>query len=263
MARRLATARTRSKRLQRPQQLALQLRGWGGQREGAGRPRVPGSISHAARPKLACRFPVHVTLKLGESLPNLRTARLIRVVEQCLREGKQRAGFRLVHYGVQAHHLHLIVEAQSAQTLSAGVKGLSVRVAKRLNATLGRSGRVFVERYFSRILKTPRQTRAAIAYVLLNCRRHDAQRGRSRDPGWIDPCSSGRFFDGGTGWSASRKSQATVEGRVASSTRSCRCGFPTSSTGREGSTRGPGPCGFVENPHDHLAGNSDGAGAAS
>jgi hypothetical protein len=101
-----------------------------------------------------------------------------------------------VHYSVQAHHLHLVVEAQSAQALGAGIKGLSVRIAKRLNATLGRTGRVFAERYFARILKTPRQTRAALAYVLLNARRHDAQRGRVRAAGWVDPCSSGRFFDG-------------------------------------------------------------------
>jgi hypothetical protein len=139
---------------------------------------------------------VHVTLKLDPSLPNLRTKPLALLVEGCLRQGKECEGFRLVHYSVQAHHLHLIVEAQNAQALGAGIKGLSVRLARRLNAKLGRRGRVFVERYFSRILRTPRQTRAALAYVLLNCRRHDAQRGTSRDPGWIDPWSSGRYFDG-------------------------------------------------------------------
>jgi hypothetical protein len=135
-------------------------------------------------------------LKLDESLPNLRSKQLVRVIEPCLRQGKERDGFRLVHYSVQAHHLHLVVEAHSAQALAAGIKGLSVRIAKRLNAALGRTGRVFAARYFARILKTPRQTRAAIAYVLLNARRHDAQRGRCRDATWIDPCSSGRTFDG-------------------------------------------------------------------
>jgi hypothetical protein len=139
---------------------------------------------------------VHVTLKVDPSLPNLRTKLLVRVIEECLRHGKEREGFRLVHFSVQAHHLHLIVEALCAQTLSAGVKGLSVRIAKRLNATLGRKGRVFVERYFARILRTPSQTKAAIAYVILNARRHDRQRGRVRNRGWVDPCSSGRFFDG-------------------------------------------------------------------
>jgi REP element-mobilizing transposase RayT len=194
MAHRVTTARTGSQR-RRPEQLELPVRGWGGRRAGAGRP-SSGRARHAARPALASRFPVHVTLKVDPSLPNLRSKVLARVIERCLRQGKERDGFRLVHFSVQAHHLHLIIEALNAQTLSAGAKGLSVRLAKRLNATLGRKGRVFVERYFSRILRTPTQTRAAIAYVLLDCRRHDRQRGRVRNRGWIDPCSSGRFFDG-------------------------------------------------------------------
>jgi len=196
MARRLT--HTRRKRRRRPRQLELRARSWGGRREGAGRPSL-GRVPRVTRPSLASRFPVHVTLKLDESLPNLRSKPLVRVIEPCLRQGKEREGFRLVHYSVQAHHLHLVVEAHSAQALAAGIKGLSVRIAKRLNAALGRSGRVFAERYFARILKTPRQARAAIAYVILNARRHAAQRGQKLASTWVDPCSSGRFFDGWRG----------------------------------------------------------------
>jgi hypothetical protein len=32
--------------------------------------------------------------------------------------------------------------------------------------------------------------------VLNNARRHAAQRGMTCERGWIDPCSSGRYFDG-------------------------------------------------------------------
>lgn len=180
-----------------PRQLELPVRSWGGRREGAGRkPIRPDRVPHASRPALASRFPVHVTLKVDQTLPNLRGSQLCRLIEQCFRQGKQREGFRLVHYSIQSHHLHLIVEAQHAQALCSGVKGLSVRVAKRINQQLGRKGRVFVERYFSGALKTPRQVRNCLNYVLLNCRRHDAQRARVRAPGWVDPCSSGRYFDG-------------------------------------------------------------------
>jgi hypothetical protein len=68
-----------------------------------------------------------------------------------------------------------------------------------MNATLGRTGRAFADRYFARVLKTPRQTRATIAYVLLNARRHASQRGHKLARSWVDPCSSGRFFDGWCG----------------------------------------------------------------
>jgi hypothetical protein len=175
--------------------LRPRTKGRGGSREGAGRPKGD-RAPHGSRPPLASRFPVHVTLCVDESLPNLRARAQARVIEGALRAGKDRNRLRLVHYSIQSHHLHLIVEAPDAAALAAGIKGLSVRMAKRLNAALGRRGRVFVDRYFSRILTTPSQVRNCLAYVLLNIRRHDAQRGQRRDRAWIDPCSSGRFFDG-------------------------------------------------------------------
>ena len=153
-------------------------------------------MPHTRRPALASRFPVHVTLSVQKVLPNLRSSRVFRVVEQSLRLSREREDFRLVHYSVQGHQLHLIVEAHNAEALCRGIKGLSVRLAKRLNFALGRRGRVFADRYFSRILRTPSQTKAALGYVLLNARRHDSQRRRVRDRGWVDPCSSGRFLDG-------------------------------------------------------------------
>jgi hypothetical protein len=197
MARR--AQRPRSKRRQ-PIQLGLVFSAWGGRREGAGR--KPGAIRvtpHARRPKLASRFPVHVTLRVEDALPSLRTPALCRVLERCFAAGREKDGFRLVHYSVQRHHLHLIVEATSAGRLTAGIRGLSIRVARRLNATLDRRGRVFADRYFARILRTPRQVHDTLRYVLLNAQRHDAQRGRSREHGWLDPCSSGLYFNGWRG----------------------------------------------------------------
>ena len=168
---------------------------WGGRREGAGRKVTkPGRVPHHARPALASRHPVHVTFKLEPSLPSVRT--LIEPLEECLRAGKERGAFRLIHYAVQAQHLHLIVEASNAEVLASGVKGISVRIARRVNKELGRRGRVFVERYHVHILKTPRETRTALACVLSNVRKHASQRGEQSAWSWIDHCSSGRFFDG-------------------------------------------------------------------
>jgi len=53
------------------------------------------------------------------------------------------------------------------------------------------------DRFHAHVLRTPREMRSAIAYVLLNARRHLAKLGRRVDPhGQIDPASSGRWFDG-------------------------------------------------------------------
>jgi REP element-mobilizing transposase RayT len=148
------------------------------------------------RAALASRHPVHVTVRVVRGLPNLRALKLFRVVRRALGAGAVRDGFRLVHYSVQSNHLHLIVEAKDTASLSAGMKGLQVRIARRLNRRLGRSGKVFTRRFHARALKTPTEVRNALVYVLNNARRHAAQRGRELARDFLDPCSSAASFDG-------------------------------------------------------------------
>jgi hypothetical protein len=176
--------------------------GWGGKRRGAGR-KPTGAVSHASRPLLASRFPVHVTLKVDSSLDTLREPPLLLVVEECLRKGKEKEEkpFRLVHYSIQEHHLHLIAEAAHADALARGVQGLAIRIARGINRALARRGRVFLCRYHSRILRTPREVRSCLSYVLNNTRRHAATRRERLAWNWIDDRSSGRLFDG---WKESR-----------------------------------------------------------
>ena len=59
------------------------------------------------------------------------------------------------------------------------MRGFAIRTARGLNRLMGRSGKVFAERYHMHVLKTPREVRAARAYVLQNARRHAAQGGVS------------------------------------------------------------------------------------
>jgi hypothetical protein len=52
-------------------------------------------------------------------------------------------------------------------------------------------------RYHHRSLRTPREVRRALAYVLLNARRHLAKRRHAVRAGvTLDPASSARWFDG-------------------------------------------------------------------
>jgi hypothetical protein len=59
-----------------------------------------------------------------------------------------------------------------------------------LNSQLGRRGKVWGSRYHAHRLKTPREVRVGLAYVLLNFRKH------FRAGLGIDPRSSGRWFEG-------------------------------------------------------------------
>jgi hypothetical protein len=102
------------------------------------------------------------------------------------------AHFRIVHYSIQGNHLHLIVEAQSAQALSSGMRGLAVRLARRVNRLLFRRGSLWVDRWHSTVLGSPRQVRNALVYVLQNRAKHvPSANGPSPDP-----LSSAAGFDG-------------------------------------------------------------------
>lgn len=165
---------------------------WGGARPGAGRKRRSArpQVPHVRRAELAPRFPVHVTMRLRDGLPSLRRSAPYAVVRGALVECLQDRGFRLVVYSVQRDHLHLVVEADGRGSLCRSIQGLSIRIARRLNALWDRAGSVFADRYHDVILRTPRQVRNAVRYVLLNARKHGVA-----SPG-IDPYSSGRWFDG-------------------------------------------------------------------
>ena len=139
-----------------------------------------------------------MTLKVQRGVPNLRTKRIIREIERSFVKGCERGDFRVVHYSIQRDHAHLLVEANGREALGRGMKSLAARFARAVNRALGRSGSVLADRYHLRVLRTPREVRNALAYVLLNARRHLAQqRGRAAVRGAsVDPASSGRWFDG-------------------------------------------------------------------
>jgi REP element-mobilizing transposase RayT len=179
-----------------PGQLPLGFSRRGGKRKGAGR-KPNGSragTSHLKRPPVNSRFPIHVTLTVMAHVYNLRTVRCFSRILRCLVAGKERFGFRVVHYSVMGNHFHFLVEAANRKALSRGMQGLSIRMAKALNNVMGRKGRVFADRYHARILKTPAEVRAALGYVLKNRLRHSRQQNKSLPKGFVDPFSSAVFF---------------------------------------------------------------------
>jgi REP element-mobilizing transposase RayT len=190
-------------------QLALRFpkrRARGGKRRGAGRPpngRLAG-VWHVRRPGHDRRHPVHVTWRVREEVASLRTKKRLAALRAAMERGRERFGFRLVHYSVQGNHLHLVCEADDRTALRRGLQGLAIRLAKRLNRALGRRGKVFADRYHARALRTPREVRSVLAYVLGNHQKHSG--GTRYSPRQVDPYSSALHFDG---WSCRVRS---VEG---------------------------------------------------
>jgi len=104
--------------------------------------------------------------------------------------------FRILQFSVQGDHLHLVVEAADKDALSSGMRGVAIRVARYVNDLLSRRGPLWADRWHGRALRTPREVRNALLYVLGNFRKH----ARAAHAAGIVPFSSGAWFDGWRTW---------------------------------------------------------------
>ena len=165
----------------------------GGWRPKAGRKKKRGSISHDTRPEFAARYPQHVTLRIvdgGRTSPPTGSRR---------RSGKRSAIRTSRTSGSSSSTSSATIctswsrPRESARCTSACRASRSA-IAKRLNAALKRTGKLFAHRYHARVLTSPTQVRNTLRYVLLNRRHHAAERYAAKN--WIDPWSSAAWFDG-------------------------------------------------------------------
>lgn len=143
------------------------------------------------RPEHRRAEPVHVTLR--SAFRPLRSQFVFPTIRMVLRETNQRwkGRFQVVHFSVQYNHLHLIVEASDRKALLGGVRGLSVRLARRVNQLVSRRGPLIADRWHGRALATPRAVRRVLVYVLGNFRKHERATSLA-----VDPFSSAPDFDG-------------------------------------------------------------------
>ena len=168
--------------------------GWGGKRKGAGRKRRgPQTVAHRARPEHQAAHPVHVTWRVVRRVGNLRRNKLARIIGLTIRTMnaswlERGRAFRVIHFSIQPDHLHLIVEGGDKSALIAGLRGLAVWIARRVNQALGTRGRVFASRYHATVITKPRQMRYQIVYVLQNHKHHQPSRYL------VDEFSSARWF---------------------------------------------------------------------
>ena len=182
----------------KPEQLELDRVRHGGRRPGAGRKPGPNPrIRHRSRERFTALLPCHVTLRVRSEVPSLRTARLVSEIERSFAKGCEREDFRIVHYSIQGNHAHVIVEAANRDALGRGMKAIGSRLARAVNRVFQSRGAVLADRYHVHVLRTPREVRNALAYVLLNARKHAAKASRALSRAFaIDPASSGRWFEG-------------------------------------------------------------------
>ena len=171
-------------------QLEMEFRNHGGKRRGAGRKKTDKSlVNHVTRPKLNGREPINVTLRLVAGLQSIRTPGMMRAFARAVTLAK-RFGMRVVHYDFQSNHIHLVVEAESKEALSRGMRSLNTSLAIAIKKVLGLVGRgkVFKGRYHMHVLKTPTEVKRALRYVIFNLAKHKNCRAL------VDPYSSIHFL---------------------------------------------------------------------
>ncbi len=127
---------------------------------------------------------------MAKHVYNLRSRRAFAVVGPAIVSAAERFGVRIVQFSVQGNHVHLIVEAVATEALSRAVQGFSVRVARGLNRMMKRRGRVLADRFHAHVLRTPTETRRAVAYVRHNHRKHLAELGRPVSVRYVDEYAS-------------------------------------------------------------------------
>jgi REP element-mobilizing transposase RayT len=173
----------------------------GGKRPNAGRKRsreLRYDPSHAARPELSFKHPVHTMLRTLPHMPRLRQRAAYEAIRAALVHFLDGEEFRVVHVSIQTNHLHLIVEAADKQALRRGMQRLGIRAARALNEAFGLAGKVFAFRYQAKQIKSASYARNAIAYVLNNWRRHGEDRRRDMMSMPFDWFSSAVSFAGWT-----------------------------------------------------------------
>jgi len=194
----IATIKCMKRRWQLELDLKMPAR-WGGARAGAGRRPIPSArVWHRSRVEFPEPHPGLVTIRVRRDVPSLRSVRLVRELEHSFRVSAERANFRVVHYSIQHDHVHLLTEAADAAALGRGMKSIAARLVRAVNRVFVRRGAVLDGRYHHRELATPREVRAALAYVLLNARKLAAQRvpASVASKFVLDPASSSRWFEG-------------------------------------------------------------------
>ncbi len=110
---------------------------------------------------------MHLTVRLEAGLPSLRRGWIKARFFALLREAIGR-GLRTVAVAIMGAHIHWIAIPRSRAALGDATRYVFGKLARSLNAAWGRRGKVFGERYYSRVGRSVRDAFHMVNYVLRN-----------------------------------------------------------------------------------------------
>lgn len=140
----------------------------GGRRPGSGRKRIHSKgVAHRCREKVTLKTPLHINFKYRLHIRNKEKLRLLKRAIL----NSQRHGLKVLHYALQSNHVHLLIEATDSKTLTKGMRSITVTMARGID-----QGKVQLQRYHLHVLRTVRETKNAIIYVLFNEQKHSGSK---------------------------------------------------------------------------------------
>ncbi len=126
-------------------------------------------LPHKTR-KLSANKPIHVVMTLQSGLPRLWHFR--RVFDRLLCVVRRRYGVSFSGSVLMKDHLHMVMQLRSGVRdtglISRAIQYVSSRMAREINRFAGRTGTVFRDRFFSRVLRTASELLQALKYIGLN-----------------------------------------------------------------------------------------------
>ncbi|MEI8348179.1 MAG: transposase [Pseudomonadota bacterium] len=154
----------------------------------AGRPRISRSdktpVPHRLREEIPKKKPVHVVWHLNPHVPPCRRKNILLIFKKAVLKGRL-MGLKVIHFSLMNNHLHLLIETENKKALAKALQSFAISFTKRLKNFNGlKKTPIFKERYFCHILKSLREVKHAIHYILMNGKKA----GLSRYD--IDPYSS-------------------------------------------------------------------------
>lgn len=147
--------------------------GRGGRRPGSGRKRIHSKgVSHKKREAVNQKTPLHINFRYKTHIRNKDSLRLLK---RAIINARAK-GLRVIHFSMQSNHIHIIVESSENKTLTKGMRSLTVTFAKGL-----KRGKVQTERFHLHVLKSVKEAKNAIRYVLFNQQKHEARKASRLD----------------------------------------------------------------------------------
>lgn len=110
-------------------------------------------------------FPLLITTNTEGRKPIFRSEAAIQMFLCVIGEVRRDAGLEIFAWVVMPDHVHLVLRASPPLTMGHSMQLIKGRFANRYNEFHSRQGRVWQDRYHTRVLTSERAVAAAIEYV--------------------------------------------------------------------------------------------------